>query len=84
MNANWIVNMLMRRLIGRGTRMAVDAGLRWLARRSGPKPGPQSGTKPQPGQGSARPVQTQAQKKADRARIRALRQARRAMRGPKV
>ncbi|MFW8592754.1 hypothetical protein [Cribrihabitans neustonicus] len=80
MNANWIVNMLMRRLIGRGTRMAVDAGLRWLSRRSGPL----SGSKHQPGQGGSKPVQTQAQKKADRARIRALRQARRAMRGPKV
>ncbi|MFW8636177.1 hypothetical protein [Cribrihabitans pelagius] len=80
MNANWIVNMLLRRLIGRGMRLGVDAGLRWLARRSGA----QSGNKRDAGQGASKPVQTKAGKEADRARIRALRQARRGMRGPKV
>ena len=72
MNANWIINMLLRRFLGRALRFGVNAGLRRL-----------SGGKDTPANSPAVKRSRQA-RDAERARIRGLRLARRGMRGPKL
>ena len=63
MNANWLINMILRRVIGRLVNRGVDAGFRAMSNT------PQRGKR-----------QMSEEERAERDRIRAMRQARRAKR----